>query len=468
MFRRHSQTIVLSLILILAATLRFYRLPDMARYNFDQAYASDFVWNVVKVYPIQMVGQGLSVMGLFMGPWYFYFLVPFYLLTGLHPLGGYIASVIIGLATVITYFFVARHFFGSRAGLLAAFIQAISLDAVYTDWQMTPAFSSTMVALLTWYLFHLYWQGKTHTLPYLAFIFGLYTSFHPIQFPFYLVFLFLFLTKHHLPSLKTTLLSLVAFLLPVSPLLAFEYFRKFAMFRQLVAMFTTSSASAPTNLFRLNYFAKLLPLHFFNAVGLPSIPSILLIVTTLLVLLYISFGRRLAKYRSFHLTLLPVTFVVFFAYYAVYPGNVSEYYYNALFTLTFLYFVAFLSSFSHHRLGQALIIILLVNATLYTLAQLNGNWTSSHRQNLADKDAIVKRIIQYQKKYPTSEFFVSHIALPGTNFGYDYLFRLYGYIPQTRAAVDPIYTIVSPSSLSPDSIRFSSGALGLIPPNGYQ
>jgi len=38
---------------------------------------------------------------LFVGPWYFYFLVPFYALSGLHPLGGAIGSVVLGLITII-------------------------------------------------------------------------------------------------------------------------------------------------------------------------------------------------------------------------------------------------------------------------------------------------------------------------------------------------------------------------------
>ena len=67
---------LLFLILIMAVILRFYRLSEMASLDFDQEYASNFAYRVLREFPIQMIGQGLSVQGLFMGPWYFYFLVP--------------------------------------------------------------------------------------------------------------------------------------------------------------------------------------------------------------------------------------------------------------------------------------------------------------------------------------------------------------------------------------------------------
>ena len=59
------------LILLLAAFLRFYRLLEMVPYDFDQQFVSEFYLSVLE-YPIRYVGQGLSVIGLFMGPIYFY------------------------------------------------------------------------------------------------------------------------------------------------------------------------------------------------------------------------------------------------------------------------------------------------------------------------------------------------------------------------------------------------------------
>ena len=93
-------------ILLIGAFLRFYRLGEMAAFDFDQEYASNFAYSVIKEFPVQLIGQQLSVEGLFMGPLYFYYLVPFFALFNLHPFGGFVGSVILGLTTVVAYFII--------------------------------------------------------------------------------------------------------------------------------------------------------------------------------------------------------------------------------------------------------------------------------------------------------------------------------------------------------------------------
>ncbi len=141
--------LALLIILLIAAFLRFYRLPEMANFDFYQQYASNFAYAVLKEYPIQLIGQGLSVQGLFMGPLYFYYLVPFYALTNLHPIGGYIGSSILGLTIPIVYFIVGRKIFSVEAGLIAAIFSSLTSSSLERDWSMVPAFSSELMVILT-------------------------------------------------------------------------------------------------------------------------------------------------------------------------------------------------------------------------------------------------------------------------------------------------------------------------------
>src|SRR3989344_7542643 len=115
---------ILLIIVLIAAFLRFYRLPEMANFDYDQEYASGFAYTVLKEYPIKLIGQGLSVEGLFMGPIYFYYLVPFFSLFNLHPIGGFVGSVFLGLFTIIIYYIVANKLFGFPAGIIAALFKA--------------------------------------------------------------------------------------------------------------------------------------------------------------------------------------------------------------------------------------------------------------------------------------------------------------------------------------------------------
>src|SRR5690606_33726400 len=122
---------------------------------------------------------------------------------GLHPIGGFVASVLISGVVTAVYYLVTRYFFGRTAGLIAAFLKAILLPEIVRDWSMVPSYSSELFIPILWWLFHLYWQGKTQVFPWIALIGGIFTSMHPIMFPFYIVFICLMIITKKVPSIKT-------------------------------------------------------------------------------------------------------------------------------------------------------------------------------------------------------------------------------------------------------------------------
>lgn len=447
--------------MLIAAFLRFYRLPDMAPFDFDQEYAANFAYNVLRVYPIQLIGQGLSVEGLFMGPWYFYYLVPFFAITNLYPLGGYIGSIIFSLFVILAYFWVGKSLFGIKTGLIVAFIRSILATEMGNDLSMAPAYASELIILITWLLFYKYWQNQTKYLPILGFIFGLYTSIHPILFPFYLIFLILLLLKRKLPNIKVLLLTIMTSFIPIIPLLVFEYFHNFLEVRRLFELFITNSSVVNRTFNILKYLSFNIGepqrILAFNFMTKESFMILFLIITLCLTLKGIGFWKE-----TFHKIFLPVTYFVFLIYYTFFPTHVPEYYFQALTTLTILYLSASLSLLIKNRLLKIILIIILINITFTNIKILISKWNNPSLTSLGQKDYIVKEIIC--RTPDNQEFYVSYIKEPGLNFGFDYLFKYYGRIPQTREAKPPIFTIVIPKSLSIDSINISSGNLGLILP----
>lgn len=325
---KSKKTLFLFIIILLIATLlRIHRLPEMASFEFDQEYASNFAYSVIREYPIQLIGQGLSIQGLFMGPLYFYYLVPFYALTDLHPIGGFIGSIILGLITISVYFWVGKQMFGETAGLMLSFLRAFLFSFIEVEWTLTPAFSSDLIAVITLYLLYCYWEGKIIYLIPLGFIFGLYTSFHPILFPFYLVFILLFILKRKIPSWKITIFSLISFLIPITPLLIFEYFHNFLEVKQLFVLFggnlseSKNYLSSLTNNLQVSFFE---PYRIF---GLEIIPKFLFSIMTLLIFVYLIFSKVGFWKNTFHRTILALTCIIFIFYYTFYPGHVPEYYF---------------------------------------------------------------------------------------------------------------------------------------------
>lgn len=453
---------LLILTLLTGAFLRFYRMYEMVNFDFDQQYAADFAYSVIKTYPIQLIGQGLSIQGLFMGPLYFYFLTPFFSVTSLHPIGGFIGSSILGLITIFAYFWIGNKMFGPVAGLTVAFFRSILFSYIGTDWSMTPAFSADLMVIITLYLFYLYWHGNNKSLIALFFCFGFYTSFHPILFPFYLVFLIIFFLRKKFPSFKIIAASVFAFLIPLTPLILFEFLHNFLEVKQLILLFSGStSATEKKDLIQiLISYSKVNFYEPFRIFGIQSMArdvfsSIFFIVLSLGALIKIGFWKD-----GFHRLVLITTTLVFILYYSLYPAHVPEYYFLAIQTLLVFYAGATISLLFKKFLYLFIMIIILLS--YFNINMLSNRWQNTSTTTLANKDFIVKEIVRRQPA--NQEFFVSYIKYLGWNFGFDYLFKLYGRIPQTIEAKPPVYTIVLPKSLSPDSINVYSGIIGLILP----
>ncbi|KKR09626.1 MAG: hypothetical protein UT38_C0025G0003 [Microgenomates group bacterium GW2011_GWA2_39_19] len=433
----------------------------MAAFDFDQEYASNFAYSVIKEFPVQLIGQQLSVEGLFMGPLYFYYLVPFFALFNLHPFGGFVGSVILGLTTVVAYFIIGKKMFGTKAGIVLAGLKATLFHQVRNDWTMAPSYSSELIVLITWYCFYRYWKGETKILPLMGLSFGLFTSFHPILFPFYFVFIGLLIIKKRLPSFKIAILSLVAFAIPITPLLLFEYFHKFLEVKRLLSFFGTN-----TSPFKIDTLLQNLQITYFGLGELLSfytIPKELFASVFFASLLMLIFKKSQFSKESFHKYALIISFLAFLLYYTFFPSHIPEYYFLGLTTLFFLYFGAMLSLLVRNRWPFVALLLVLGNITYSNVSLFVDRWQNPSLTTLAYKDFVVKEITYRETN--NNEFYVSYIKNPGWDYGFNYLFKLYGQDIEGRIAKDRVYTIVTPKSLSPDSLDIMYGNVGLILPD---
>src|SRR5688572_14384526 len=106
-FKKHKKEIIIvSLILIIGMYFRTYRLVEKMEFAHDADLYSWFVKDVVIDKHIRLIGQLTSADGIFIGPLFYYALIPFFLMTGMDPVGGNWLMVILGAATMLSYYFV--------------------------------------------------------------------------------------------------------------------------------------------------------------------------------------------------------------------------------------------------------------------------------------------------------------------------------------------------------------------------
>lgn len=84
-------------ILLISAFFRLYKSPTFFLYGHDQDLIGWFIRDVLENHHIRLVGQETSTQGIFIGPYFYYFLIPFYLLTKLDAIGGTFAVAVISV-----------------------------------------------------------------------------------------------------------------------------------------------------------------------------------------------------------------------------------------------------------------------------------------------------------------------------------------------------------------------------------
>ncbi len=222
--------------------------------RFDFAADGDlYSWivkDIVVNHHFRLIGQLTSAPGIFVGPLFYYFLVPFFILTNMDPIGALIPITILGLVTVYSYYFVLSRLFKKEVGLIAAFLYSVLLVTVSSDRWVVPTVTTSIWAI--WYLYTLIMlsRGNFSVFPLLGILIGLIWHIHIALAPTLLaVPVALFFAKK-IPKLKEIFLFLLAMFLFSLPLIGFELRHNFLQTRSLVSNFS-DNFSGKNNIFEI-------------------------------------------------------------------------------------------------------------------------------------------------------------------------------------------------------------------------
>jgi len=144
----------LGLILGLAVFTRFYNLSDSLQFQGDQGRDAIIVSQIfTKLDPV-FIGPVTSVGNMYLGPFYYYFMLPFLALSYPSPIGPAYA---VGLLSILTSYLIykwGKDLAGELAGLFAASLYTLSATAaLYArfSWNPNPApLVSLIVVYYTW------------------------------------------------------------------------------------------------------------------------------------------------------------------------------------------------------------------------------------------------------------------------------------------------------------------------------
>src|SRR5579859_2808482 len=100
---------ILILILIVGLFLRAYHPLQLFQYGQDNDLAGWFVRDILLNHHLRLIGQETSSHGIFIGPYFYYLQIPFYLLTHLDPSGALLLPIILGVFAIFSIYFVLEE-----------------------------------------------------------------------------------------------------------------------------------------------------------------------------------------------------------------------------------------------------------------------------------------------------------------------------------------------------------------------
>ncbi len=447
--------------LLVGLIFRGFQLKDRFLYAHDNDLAGWIVKDILVDHHLRLIGQETSAKGIFIGPLFYYSLIPFYLASGMDPIGILGYSLIIGLSAIASLYFVVYRLYGARSAGIASFLYSGSFLISQTEREVVPTTSVMLWSIWFYYSVNLIFQGKKFGLFLSAFLLGLVWHINLaliLLSPIIIIGIIVKRRKFTVPDLiKPVILLLVMSL----PLFIFEFRHDFIQARSLFGAVKEISVGADAS--PISFTAKVnhvVNYAYKNATRIFFIPGLSfpekLIPFTLafLLLLLLAMGK-VPKFLGLIFVLWVGLFILFFT---LHPINLSEYYLNGMNT-----FWIIIASVALSRFVPKIVVSILLTALL--AYNLNMFFTSSvNASGYIQKKAIVEFISAdaSQHGYPCVAF--SYITNPGYQFGYRYFIYLKGIKTAPPSSGAPVYSVVFPHSLV-NHIDKSFGALGLVLPD---
>lgn len=442
-------------ILLLAAFLRFYKLPDLFHWTLDEEFWAYIPFNIATGYHIPLIGGPISGTGLYLGPLFVWLMALPFWLTGGDPLGAALVVSTLGVLTTALIFWAGKSLFDKGTGLVAALLSASAFLMVIYDRKYWNASPIPLFSILTLICLYNIAKGRLRWTYILAVVLAF--AFHShmtsgvllLLVPVSWILLKLSATK------KEIYQSMGIFLVLQLPLLLFELRHQFLNSKALISFLTKPKTSTP--LFAALIDVSRLILHTISRIvymppGLDIANELTLctqyadkryfppMAFSVIVLISLWFVWKKRKSLGAKLLLLTISInsltLLWFRINANqqswYAGQLNEYYLLPSFPALFLSVGFFLSSIIH-KLGKKSYLITLPIAAII-LINISAVLTVVHGDGYAMKKDVVGKVVSKIGKNPFSLTVESDD--PCRIYGYRYLFSYFGKEP-VQSYLDP-------------------------------
>lgn len=168
-----KEILILLLIVLIGAFLRLYKIDQYLTFLGDEGRDVIIVRRFLTEGDVFLIGPGTSIGNMYLGPFYYYMMAPALLLAGFSPVGPAVQIAVLSLVTMVFMWWVGREWFDSKAGLIAAFLYAISPTVViYSRSSWNPNIMPFFALACIYAIWRVFKKDQHFWLPILGFSFA--------------------------------------------------------------------------------------------------------------------------------------------------------------------------------------------------------------------------------------------------------------------------------------------------------
>lgn len=447
--------LILFLILVASAFFRIYRLNDLLGFWYDQGRDALVIWDLTHYGKFFLIGPVTGIDGIYLGPFYYYLLTPFYLLGKGNPVFPAAGLALFNVGAGFLLYYLGKKIFHPAVGLIAAFLWGFSYCLVtFSRWLANPT-PLPFFALLTVFFLYRFIEGKTKNIISAFFLLGLCLQLEAASATFFIPsFIVIMFWQRKKLNFKLVLFSFIAFFITLLPQIYFN-FRHEGVLISAFKRFLIEEKSFKVSLWSIVQSRLLLYYDVFFSKLSPSGIYIKLAVLALFSACILFFKKVLfSEKKKLFLIWILIPLIGYFFYQGNH-GYIWDYYFSGIMPVFFLIFSAGLFYlFKKNALGKIAVCIFLIIFTVNNIRSINNYFKTGIGITLGAQIKAIDWIYKDANKEPfNADFYVP----PQIYYSYLYLMNWYGNAEYGRAPdtklVKNLYTLSEPDREHPQFLK---------------
>ncbi len=453
---------ILLLVLLAGVFFRTYKVVERFEFAHDGDLYSWIAKDILVDHHLRLIGQLTTAAGIYIGPFFYYLLTPFYYIFNMDPIAALVPVFLIGLSTILSYYYVFSRVFNKQVGLIITFLYSVLLTTSGFDRWVVPTVTTPLWSVWYFYILFMILKKDYSKLWILGILIGMIWHIHLALIPTLLALPFAIGLSKKLPNKKQLLLFIGALFISNLPLVVFEFKHNFSQFHSLISNFEEDYGGGK-GIYKLMLIIIKISSNTLNLYFMPHVPEILksqwfapIVFISIAGLLKL---KLLNKSQLLVIVCWVIGPILFFTFSS---AVLSEYYFSNLYII----FLLIPSLWIYYLYQRSNIFKVVTILALVFLGMMNAYYLA--QQDYYPKGYLQRKAVAQfikddaqEKGYPCIS--LNYITAPGENVGFRYFFWLNNLHVNHPDSGSPIYHIVLPEEYSDEVVK-RFGHIGVIVP----